>query len=68
MTPQTNLLKTRVALTPAEFAEVTGLKTEAVYRAIRDGKVKAEQFGRLYVIPVAEVHRLFPAVTASDAA
>ncbi|MFI9817595.1 helix-turn-helix domain-containing protein [Saccharothrix variisporea] len=49
----------RIGLSPVKFAELTGLKRAAVYRAIQDGTINAVLFGNLYRIPASEVARLF---------
>ena len=49
----------RVAYTPAEFAQITGLKADQVRRQIRLGEIKAVKVGGLYCISRTEVERLF---------
>lgn len=49
----------RVSYSVYEFADITGLTIEAVYRAIKAGEVKAVKFGALYRISRLEVERLF---------
>ena len=43
----------RAALSPAEFAEVTGLNREFVYRAAAAGRIPHRRIGARILIPVA---------------
>jgi hypothetical protein len=51
----------RVSLTPAEFAQVTGMKVKAVRVAIHNDEIKVTRLGNRLYIPVTEVKRLFGA-------
>lgn len=44
-----------IAITPEEFAEGLGRHPESVRRAIRQGRLKAKKFGRVWLIPVSEL-------------
>ena len=63
MTPQYESPKrmARVSLTPAEFAQVTGMKVKAVRVAIHNNEIKVTRLGNRLYIPVTEVKRLFGA-------
>jgi len=61
MTPQNDSPKRvkRVSLTPAEFAQITGMKVKAVRVAIHNEQIAATPIGNRLYIPVTEVKRLF---------
>ena len=49
----------RVSYTPAEFAQITGMKPDHVRRSIRSGDIKATKVGGIYFISAREIERLF---------
>jgi excisionase family DNA binding protein len=49
----------RVSLTPAEFAQVTGMKVKAVRVAIHNNEINVTRLGNRLHIPITEVARLF---------
>lgn len=49
----------RVSLTPAEFAQITGMKVKAVRVAIHNDEIAVTRLGNRLYIPVTEVKRLF---------
>lgn len=49
----------RVTLTPAEFAQVTGMTVKAVRVAIHNGQVAATPIGNRLYIPITEIRRKF---------
>jgi hypothetical protein len=59
MTPQNSPRPKRVSLTPAEFAQITGMKVKAVRVAIQNGEIAVTRLGNRLYIPVTEVSRLF---------
>lgn len=44
---------TKLAYSPEEFAEATGLHLNTVYRELRAGHLKSKRVGKRWVIPVS---------------
>lgn len=50
-------IKEKPYFTTREVAELLGRSTVTVFRYIKSGKIKAEMFGKTYVIPKEEVEK-----------
>lgn len=62
MTPQSESPIKRVkraALSPALFAQATGMTVKAVRNAIKSGEIVAIRIGHLLHIPITEIERKF---------
>jgi len=44
--------------TVPEFAKEIGLSRSQVFRIVQSGKIKAEKFGKIYLIPAEELNRI----------
>ena len=53
-------------LTIPQFADEIGLSRSQVFRIVKAGKIQAEKFGRVYLIPSEELHRLTGEKSAAD--
>ena len=49
-------------LSTAEAAKILGISTVAVWKRIKEGKLKADRFGRNFMIPKSEMEALVDGV------
>jgi len=50
----------------ADFAKEIGLSRVQVFRRVKNGSIKAEQFGRAYLIPIEELQRITGDISDKD--
>lgn len=60
------IMQRKEFLTIPEFAKEIGLSRSQVFRLVQSGKIKAERFGKLHLIPVEELNRITGEISVGD--
>ncbi|MCX6810091.1 MAG: excisionase family DNA-binding protein [Candidatus Berkelbacteria bacterium] len=53
-------------ITIADFANRIGLSRVQIFRRVKSGQIKAERFGRAYLIPIEELQKITGEISELD--